>query len=152
MAWELDLEKNKRLTARTIEVVADARKALIAKKLKTTAEIVQDWVSVSDEVVATSIEQDARDRRRLFGAPRTEGDQLFNAWFSVYAALESKACLSVGEREKFRESSDIKGLKEGIALCEALIEGRQSLIDASHAQRMRDGTSPNISAEGGEFE
>lgn len=157
LTWDREAAERERRTARTIEVVAAARSeilrnAIAAERSKATAKMVQEWAVIEKEVEAESAEQDARDRRRLARAEPTEADSEFNAWFKVYAILENKASLTISEREKFREGSSIKSIKEGIAFCEEIIAARQAMASFTDAAPARDGTSPNISAQGGEIE
>jgi len=150
-AWDLEAANRERRTAQTIEVVAAARSEM-NKRLKTTTEIVREWAHLEEEVLTASAEQDARDRRRLARAEPTEADSEFNAWFKVYAILENKASLTISEREKFRECSDIKGIKSAIAFCEEVIAAQEAIRSHAPAAEACDGISPNISAQGGEIE
>jgi len=75
----------------------------------------------------------------------------FNAWFNVYLILEKKAGLTIAERTYARQINDIPNIKKAIAHCENIIAYRESVNNAALIQQARDGTSPNISAEGGEF-
>jgi len=118
---------------------------------KRISEVVQEWIELGEQVERGLADKKARDLRSISGAPPTADDLEFNAWFSVYAILENKAGLSLTEREYFREAYDIAGVKKAIAHCEKIIEDRKEFTDAQRIQEARDGTSPNITAEGGEF-
>ena len=83
-------------------------------------------------------------------AKESETDE-FNAWFNVYLILEKKAVLTIAERTYARQINDIPNIKKAIAHCENIIAYRESVNNAALIQQARDGTSPNISAEGGEF-
>lgn len=80
-------------------------------------------------------------------ATKEEGDE-FQAWLSVYSILEAKAYLTMSERERYRGPATVESLKKGIAFCEEIIAAQQAM--ATETKGPGD-TSPNISAEGGEF-